>query len=305
MNVSRLLAFTNSYLKEVGKGIHKKACVVGASVFGGSLVLVKDRDRNYRPKLQIIHELVDDVEVAYIHDIGTDWSEGMNSEGIGIVNAALAVDDDEREKIHTKHGKKSHNGEQIRKAISKKTLIEAIDVLTSYKGGVYGNTIVSDGKMVLTIESSSNHEPVVTKVDPSKITVRTNHGKAYSDIGYTEGVKYFSSIMRQKRSIKALKDVDDPKDVAPALVKARLNDHESVENPVRDTDEMSTTSQLVLDLTKKQMFVYLIPDKVSWKGMKDKLPKDYEPKIDISVFRYEDMEDDNPKIEKVFPKKKD
>lgn len=71
MNVSRLLAFTNSYLKEVGKGIHKKACVVGASVFGGSLVLVKDRDRNYRPKLQIIHELVDDVEVAYIHDIGT------------------------------------------------------------------------------------------------------------------------------------------------------------------------------------------------------------------------------------------
>ena len=48
-------------------------------------------------------------------------------------------------------------------------------MLTSYKGGVYGNTIVSDGKMVLTIESSSNHEPVVTKVDPLKITVRTNH----------------------------------------------------------------------------------------------------------------------------------
>ena len=38
------------------------------------------------------------VEHCYVVDQDTGWSEGMNSEGIGIVNSALMVKQDEKEK---------------------------------------------------------------------------------------------------------------------------------------------------------------------------------------------------------------
>jgi hypothetical protein len=274
--------------------IVKSACVVGSGTFGDSVVLVKDRDRNYTPHVQIVREMINDVEVAYMIDLDTDWSEGMNSLGIGLVNAALMVGQDENEKKLARKGKKSADGEKIRHILGQPNFEEALKATISFKGGVHGHTFISDGKNIVKVESSSKHEASVSKSDPNKVTVRTNHGSAYKDIGYTEGVKYFSSVMRQKRAVEALKEVDDPLKVAPSLVKARLKDRESVENPVRDTEDMSTTSQIVLDLTNKHLYLYLIPEKVIWKGIKNKLPKGYEPTIDITVFKYEDMEKDSP-----------
>ena len=295
-NIDKICSYTNKLLSEI-PGLLKSACVIGTGTFDGSVVLVKDRDRNYKPHVIITRELIDNVEVAYMTDLDTDWSEGMNSNGIGIVNSALQVGQDENEKKLARSGKKSKDGEKVRKALGYSDLKEVVHSCVSFKGGIYGHSFVSDGKKTVSIESTSENEAIMKRIDPNKIAVRTNHGIGYKDIGYTEGVKYFSSVMRQKRSIEALKEANSPKDVAPALVKARLKDRHSVENPVRDTDEMSTTSQIVMDLTNLHLYLYLIPNKVVWKGIKNKLPKDYEPKIKISVLKYEDMEDDSPKID--------
>ena len=62
----------------------------------------------------------------YIHDKLTDWSEGLNEYGIGIINASLAVDFDEKEGDLAKQNldkgkapKVSHDGLKIRTALSK------------------------------------------------------------------------------------------------------------------------------------------------------------------------------------------
>jgi hypothetical protein len=45
----------------------------------------------------VVHTIIYGVEVAYLHDMITDWSEGMNEHGIGVVNSALLVGHDEAE----------------------------------------------------------------------------------------------------------------------------------------------------------------------------------------------------------------
>ena len=48
----------------------------------------KNRDRNYTPKLKVVREISGNgIEVCYVQDQDTDWSEGMNSNGIGLVNS--------------------------------------------------------------------------------------------------------------------------------------------------------------------------------------------------------------------------
>jgi len=61
---------------------------------------------------------------------------------------------------------------------------------------------------------------------------------------------------------------------------------------VRDTDNMRTTSQLVLDLTKKKALLYLIPGKVKYEGVVKDLPKGYKPKLILEVFEYTDLDKD-------------
>ena len=72
-------------------------CIVVGGIASGGHVLGKNRDRNYAPRLEIVREIMDGVEVAYIHDLDTGYLEGMNSAGLGMVNAALLVGKDEKE----------------------------------------------------------------------------------------------------------------------------------------------------------------------------------------------------------------
>ena len=75
-----------------------KECIIVSKKFGNDMVLAKNRDRAYKPLIEIVHTFINEVEVVYLHDITTDWSEGMNEYGIGIVNSALMVGFDEKEK---------------------------------------------------------------------------------------------------------------------------------------------------------------------------------------------------------------
>ncbi len=79
----------------MGKRLIRECIIIGGEDASGH-VLGKTRDRNYRPNLEVVRDLTEDgIEVVYIHDLDTNYLEGMNSEGIGIVNAALLVSEDE------------------------------------------------------------------------------------------------------------------------------------------------------------------------------------------------------------------
>ena len=130
-------------------------CIAMAKSFGNDIVLAKNRDRNYSPEIKIVKELTGyGVELCYIVDMKTDWSEGMNDKGIAIINSALFVHRDEKEKKLSKKQKQSKDGVRIREALAKTKLVDVIDTILNFHGGVKGHTIVTDGKKLISIEEA-------------------------------------------------------------------------------------------------------------------------------------------------------
>jgi len=258
-------------------------CIIVSKEIDDKFILTKNRDRTYKPKLEIIHELIDGVEVLYLHDLQTDWSEGMNEFGIGIVNTALVVGYDENElKIIQKTGNISEDGDKIRTALSKKNLKDAVSSIVKYKKGLRGHTFISSPNDMITVEMS-NRNPKLKLVNRKHPIVRTNHGHVYSDAGYNKGKGYESSKIRQ---ISAELQVEKAKkwyQLAP-LLRQKFFDDNSRFNMKRDTDKLKTSSQMVLNLTDRIiLFTYFDDNIEKFVGIKNKLPKDYTPKIQIRV----------------------
>jgi hypothetical protein len=271
----------------MARGIIEECIVVGGAMHGDNY-LAKSRDRNYTPHMKIYRDLLDNgLEIVYMHDEDTDYMEGMNSEGIGIVNAALLVGDDEKA---VKGKIKSTDGKIMRAALECTNLKDCIQTLISTDGGIKGHTLVASPDAMYSIEMTSKHNPIISKVkDPnSKTTVRTNHGVKHKGAGYTLDRKpddYLSSRIRQATAEVQVAGVEDFEDVAPALARQPF-DKDSNYNMNRKTDNMSTTSQCAMNLKRKTFNFYYFPSHCEFLGVVDKTPEDYESRIGIKVFRY-------------------
>lgn len=251
------------------------------------VILAKNRDRAYRPDLEVVHGLINGTEVAFLHDITTDWSEGMNEHGIGIVNTALFVgyDEDEKKIIKDK-GKKSKDGARIRYALSKNTIDDVVQAVASAGGGVKGHTIVSSPDAIYTVELTSRHKAHIIKHKPGTMIVRTNHGDEYPDAGYTQADEpddYKSSVTRREDAIILLKNATQVKDVLPAL-RTQLHGPHSNLDVFRDTNKMNTSSQLLLNLTDRVLQLDYVDTQVdTMRGVRNLLPKGYDAKIRINI----------------------
>lgn len=263
-------------------------CIVVGGALEGDNFLAKSRDRNYTPHVKIYRELLDSgLEVVYMHDEDTDYMEGMNSAGIGIVNAALLVGDDEKA---VKGKVKSTDGNIMRAALECPDLRTCIQTLVSKDGGIKGHTLVGNGDSLYTIEMTSKHNPIISKVkDPSsKNTVRTNHGVKHAAAGYTVDRKpddYLSSKIRQATAEVQVAGAEGFEDIAPALAQQPFGP-DSNYNMNRKTDNMSTTSQCAMNLAKKTFNFYYFPTHCEYLGLIDRTPSDYEPKISVNVYEY-------------------
>lgn len=296
------IVITESQLSKLQEDINKytiNECVIAAVKLDDGVVLAKNRDRGYKAKMEIIHELIDDVEVVYWRDVDTDWSEGMNEYGIGIVNAALFVGRDEKEgKEVEKRRKKSDttekranskDGEKIRMALSKKDLPMTVKSLISFTGskskfGLRGETFVSNGKNTYIIELTSKHTPTISKMKKdTKVVVRTNHGIYHKNAGYTKGEKKESSHKRYDLAKKHLQDVKTDREVIDRLKEKYEGD--PFLNPYRTKNmyNMQTTGQIMMNLKKKEVTVRMDNEMGELVGIKNNLPKGYTPKIKIKV----------------------
>lgn len=259
-------------------------CIIVASTIGDNVILAKNRDRPYKPELEIIRRVVNGVELAVLHDKTTGWVEGINAHGIGLVNSTLMVGHDEKEKkLVSVTGKKSADAPRVLHALSHNSLKSTIISAVKYDGGIKGHTIIANATDGVVIEQTSNHNASIQSLDMDGVTVRTNHGHIHTDAGYTEGIKYLSSRIRKYSAEHQIDTVAEYHDVARALREPRYNN--SMLNMVRDTNGMSTSSQLVLNLSTLEMMVYLFPSKIeSFSGINNQLPTGYLPKIKIKVF---------------------
>ena len=68
-------------------------CVILYTDINGKKIFAKNRDRMYKPNIQIIHEIKNGIELVYIKDLGTGWIEGFNENGIAFVNSTLNMKD--------------------------------------------------------------------------------------------------------------------------------------------------------------------------------------------------------------------
>lgn len=264
-------------------------CIIVAGETEGKNVLAKSRDRNYHARVKIVRDLCDDgeTEVVYFEDLDTGYAEGMNSHGLGVVNAALAVSEDENE---VKGKVRSEDGPRMIHALkTSKTIDDAVKSLVGYKGGIKGHTFVGNPGGVYSIEMSSEHTPVINKLDPTTgFDVRTNHGKDHDGAGYTPDRRpkdYMSSKIRKAQAEVELAGISDFEEVAPAIAKQHF-DPDSNDNMLRRVPSeagMVTVSQVAMHLPNKEMIFYYFPDECDFEGVEDRTPEDYEPKINVRV----------------------
>ena len=269
-------------------------CVTVAKMFGGDMVLFKNRDRNYRPKLKIVRELTETgIEVCYVVDDDTDWLEGMNHKGIGLVNSALFVKRDEKD--YDKAKKKmapSKDGERIRKVLGEKTFLDSIKSVISYDSGIKGHTLIGNGMKLVTIENTSRTKPVVKIKDLHKEPiVRTNHGIEHTEAGYQNGNDKLSSELRMVNALNVAHQTGMWKNLLPNFY-THTQDKGPKYDLVRAQNKLWTSSQLAMNLNKKEMILYLVPGQVKFLGVVNRLPKGYKSKIKISLLKYKNTPED-------------
>jgi len=260
-----------------------KECIVIATEISGDIILAKNRDRTYSPTLQIVREVVDGKELVYLLDVETDWSEGMNSDGVGIVNSTLNVGFDENERVIVrKKGSKSKDGVRIRTALNSKTSEEGTKSII--KNMVIGHTFVASPESTWVVEISKGEKPKAKKMINSELVVRTNHGDLIPNAGYVEGENYKSTRIRKISAEKILANVDDYNKIASRL-RTDLYKTNSMLNMTRKTDYIYTTSQMVMNLNKRIFILYLLDENIDeFKGILNKCPSDHKNQIDIYVF---------------------
>ena len=264
-------------------------CITFAKKIDGNIILGKNRDRNYSPNLRAVRDLTGyGVELCYIMDNDTDWCEGINSHGIGLVNSALFVKRDEKEFDKTKKVKAmSKDGARIREALGKKTLKEAVESAVKYESGIKGHTMISDGKTCVCIENTSRTSPSISIYDiDNDSCVRTNHGIEHPEQGYTRGPDRVSSVLRMQNAKTVIDKIKNASELFPAFYN-HTQDKGPKYDLVRAQNKLWTSSQILMNLNDLAMTLYLIPGAVKFSGVDNRLPNDYESKISLEVRQYE------------------
>jgi hypothetical protein len=284
----------HTFLKRLAiRHAEKTSCLALAGEFGGDVCLGKNRDRNYVPPLSVNHLEVDGTEVCILLDHFTQWVEGMNEHGVGFVNSTLDGRADESEKDRIEEDRHIPVGPRLLRALALKTPREMAEQI----GNVIeleGQSFVGNAEEIYWIEKSPWTPAQIIRLDPKNYEVRSNNGVIDPNAGYTDGRPGAGSVARGELAWTALREVDDPLEIMPALAH-RPHGQYSDYNAFRDAPTaktLRTQSQMVCNLTQKEILLYLCPGKIDWHGVRNQLGR--EPKIKVRVFEYDETDPINP-----------
>ena len=275
-------------------------CVILYTEINGKKILAKNRDIPHNPNVELVHELVNGVEVAYIKDLTSGWVEGMNGDGIGIINSTLTTHKGKRnfkKKIIFKNNK-------IYQALCKTTKKGVLEHLIKQTKngkiirGVEGHTLLSIDDTILHIEQNVNEQ--FTIETPNNPSVYSNHRLKLKEGGFTEGKKGLSSFLRKKIVETELNNVeiyDLYDDILNNIMNVNCTNIHPKFHSYRDKNTtikysgdidpnqifISTTGQVILNTTDKE-FVYY-SDIHNSKSVKyiNNLPTNYVPKIRVII----------------------
>lgn len=243
-------------------------CIVIGKYFEGTgWVAVKNRDRNYIPEISFKKKINGGVEILYFWDDITQYCEGMNSAGIGVLSASLMVLDDEKE-VEKRSKTPSKDGAKIKKALTYPN-IKAV-AMSLIKSKLTGNTLIFDQENMYVLEGAwkpgeyktGGYDYVIKKIEKDQTVARTNHGVWLSWAGYQRGVddaQTMSRISSESRRLIAedvVSKAEDPEDIIDGLTLNYTDDGQL--NALRTTTKkkkMRTTSQIMIIPKEKTMYV--------------------------------------------------
>lgn len=227
-------------------------CVIVAKYFQDKgWIGIKNRDRNYVPRIGFDVFKNDDVERLMLHDRTTGYKEGINSNGVSILSASLMVQNDEKEvtKGSTDH---SPDGKRISKALLAPDAFSALKQCVIDK--LTGNTIIFDKDNLFLLEACNDikgrYHYKIKKIDHGDTVARTNHGVWLPWAGYQrtrDENQTLSRISSEARMIQAeviVKRAQDADEMLNGLCKIYI-DHPQL-NVMRTSTgrkKMRTTAQ--------------------------------------------------------------
>ena len=154
-------------------------CIIVAKYFPGTgWAGAKNRDRKYIPTLDFIEDTKDNVSRMMMHDRVTGYKEGINSQGLSILNTSLDVGDDEPD-VDSGKAKSSPDGRAIAEALLQRDPRAAVKMLL--KRRLVGCTIVFNRDTLYLIEASdrdgtASYRYKVREIPQNQTVARSNHG---------------------------------------------------------------------------------------------------------------------------------
>jgi hypothetical protein len=285
-------------------------CVILCTEIKGKQILAKNRDRTYKPVIEIIHEIINGIEVAYIKDKKSGWIEGMNENGFGLVNSTLSTTDGKLSKI--KIVKKNNI---IYKALTEKHIGENFYDIINDNEKQYtleGHTILFYNNELIHFENNKQNDFVAEKIKNDK--VYSNYGVNLKKEGYTKCNKGMSAFLRANIIKKELKDKkinsieelteimnSNYKNINPRFHPYRSKQYSQKKNRNSHSNfNVSTTGQIVFNMTDLVFFYYSDVHNSERVKYINRLPKYYTPKIRI-IIKETKKQISNPK--RIFTKK--
>jgi len=287
-------------------------CVIIYTKIDGKQFLVKNRDRTYNPKIEIIHEIINGIEVVYINDLITGWREGMNELGFGLINSSLSTSEDNNKSIYIKiknnpkllHDYKSRiKGNEIFNILIDKNFEKKIyDCLKHYNCSdtiAQGHNLIVTKHNVFHVENFKDKKNVndffINKLNDNTSIVFTNHS-INGNGGHLKGHSGLSSFLRKEiveheMNNNNINNIDDLLNILntnyvnidPRFHPYRDGNISKEYSKFKNAKYVSTNSQLIFNMTDK-IFNYF-PDTHHSKFVKylNKLPNNYTPKIQVCI----------------------
>jgi hypothetical protein len=264
-------------------------CVIFYTNKCGDLILAKNRDRNYNPEIQIIHEIKNGIEIVYIKDLVSGWIEGINENGNAIVNSSLSLKDTKKYVVKSKN--KKNFMYQALFSTDKEGFLRNVEKVYGHNIAVFDNTLYH-------METIKNEKYFLENKDKNKSTVYSNH---LIKLRNNKSIKrQKTSVMRKKIIETELKQMKHSKtfcqgDVYNNISKLLNKNYADISQkyqPYRDKGlilketnivnekVVFTTGQVIINCTKKE-FIYYNDIHNRNEEYINKLPRGYKPKIKV------------------------
>ena len=230
-------------------------CIIVAKYFPGTgWAGAKNRDRKYIPTLDFIEDTKDNVSRMMMHDRVTGYKEGINSQGLSILNTSLDVGDDEPD-VDSGKAKSSPDGRAIAEALLQRDPRAAVKMLL--KRRLVGCTIVFNRDTLYLIEASdrdgtASYRYKVREIPQNQTVARSNHGIFLPWASFQRGKdpqQTRDRISSESRLLQAEMVVDTarkPEDLVDGMCKVYVrNPQLNIMRTSTEPNKFRTTCQLL------------------------------------------------------------